>query len=102
MIYDSLTLTQIANWNSFKKQLIVIRFRIAHYGTVSTDESVLIIGGITGYTDNKPDYTSVIAEYKDESWKNVGNLVHGRCYHSAITSEYVTMVVGGQQASGST
>ena len=74
-------------------------FRISHYATASTDESVYIIGG---YIAGSPSYTSTIAEYKDGDWKNVGNLAQGRHAHGAITSGSTTMVVGGIPNSGTT
>ena len=74
-------------------------FRIIFYATASTSDSVLIIGG---QTDSSPYTTSTIAEYKDGSWKNVGNLAQARHAHGAITSGSITMVVGGYPNSGST
>ena len=74
-------------------------FRISWYATASTSESVLIIGG---YTNGSPFYTSTIAEYKDGSWKNIGNLAQARRAHGAITSGSITMVVGGIPNSGTT
>ena len=69
-------------------------FRISHYATSSTDESVYIIGG---YSPGVPvDYfTSTIAEYKNGNWKNVGDLAQARHAHGAITSGSITMVLGG-------
>ena len=64
-------------------------FRISYYATASTEKSVLIIGGLT------PEPTSIIAEYKNESWKNIGNLAQARKNHVAISSGPVTMIVGG-------
>ena len=71
--------------------------RISNYATASTRESVLIIGG---YTDGSPAYTSTIAEFKNESWKNVGDLTQSRSSHGAISSGSITMVVGGNPNSG--
>ena len=73
-------------------------FRIVEYATASTEESVLIMGGNTGV---QPYRTSTIAQYKDGSWKNIGNLAQARQTHGAITSASVTMVVGGVPNSGS-
>ena len=70
-----------------------IYFSIADYSTASTDESVLIIGGLT-YRGSPPTI-SVIAEYKNRSWTNIGNLAQPRYGHGSITSGSVTMVVGG-------
>lgn len=73
-------------------------FRISHYATTSTRDSVYIIGGLTN------DYSvssSVIAEYKDGIWKNSGNLAEARKSHAAITSGSITLVIGGKHDSGS-
>ena len=78
--------------NYHKNSRINFNFRISYCATASTNESVLIIGGFTG---GFPYYTSTIAEYKDGSWKNVGNLAQARYGHGAITSGSITMVVGG-------
>ena len=68
------------------------------YATASTSESVLIIGG---YTCGNPPKTSIVAEYKNGNWKNVGNLTKAKEGHGAITSGSITMVVGGDTYSGS-
>ena len=73
-----------------------LHFRIGFYATASTDESVLIIGG-----DTYGDTISIIAEYKNGSWKNIGNLAQARDSHGAITSGSVTMILGGYVDSGS-
>ena len=82
-----------------KNTKILSLFRISHYATASTSESVLIIGG---YTSGSPSFSSTIAEYKNGSWKNVGNLAKARYSHGAITSGSVTMVVGGWSNNGTT
>ena len=63
------------------------------YATVSTDDSVYIIGG---FTDGSPSFTSTIAEFKDGNWEAVGHLAEARCVHGSITSGSSTMVIGGQ------
>ena len=75
----------------------VIFLRIAFYATASTDESVFIIGGHTGGWGHTGRWgrSSIIAEYKDGSWRNVGNLAQGRNTHSAINFGSAIMVVGG-------
>ena len=72
-------------------------FRIAYYATASIDESVYIIGGWTedSATGSR---SSVIAEYKDEQWFNVGNLFQSKQGHGAITSGSLTMIIGGATA----
>ena len=72
---------------------------MTHYATASTSESVLIIGG---YTCDGAPRTSIVAEYKNGNWKNVGNLTKAKEGHGAITSGSITMVVGGYPTSGST
>ena len=59
---------------------------------------MLIIGG---YTGGSPNTISIIAEYRNGSWKNVGNLAQARNSHGAITSGPVTMIIGGNAYSGS-
>merc|ERR1711990_267087 len=95
--------TEILDYDSQKwEQLADYPFstgnRIAYYSTTSTDESVLIIGG---YTYGSPSIISIIAEYKNGSWTNIGNLAQARYGHGAITSGSITMVVGGYPFSGS-
>ena len=73
-------------------------FRIARYATVKTDESVLIIGG---YTDESPDRTTIIAEYRNDVWSNIGNFVQLRDTHGAVILGSTIMIVGGWPKSGS-
>ena len=76
---------------------IVSFFRISHYATTSTEESVYIIGGFT-YDSSTGNKTPVIAEYKNDQWYNVGSLKQSRHAHGAITSGSFTMVIGGSSA----
>merc|ERR1712176_681554 len=73
---------------------------IAFYATASTDESVFIIGGHTEGWSKGWGRSSIIAEYKDGSWKNVGNLAQARNTHSAINFGSAIMVVGGYPLNG--
>ena len=60
---------------------------------------MLIIGGYTnGQYPNQ--YTSIIAEYKDGNWRNVGALSQARHQHDAITMGSVTMIIGGYPNGG--
>ena len=77
-----------------------IVFRIAKYATTSSEESVYIIGGYNGESDGVSDVSSVIAEYKNDEWFNIGNLQQARSSHGAITSGSWTMVIGGGSADG--
>jgi len=67
-------------------------FRISHYATASTSESVFIIGGHTGVA---PYYMSKIVEYKEGNWKHSGTLAQARAGHSSITLGSITMIIGG-------
>ena len=72
-------------------------FRICQYAAASTAESVYII---SGYTAGSPHNTPTIAEYKNENWKNAGNLAQARRSHGAITFGLTTMIVGGDPTTG--
>lgn len=68
--------------------------RIRSYATISTDDSVLVIGGEQGagysYT-----FSSVVAEYKDGSWNNIGNLARPTAHHRAMRSGSNILILGG-------
>ena len=61
---------------------------IAYYSTASTSESAYIIGG--SYTKD------IIAEFKDNSWRQIGTLAKGRDSHGSITLNDEIMVIGGE------
>ena len=61
--------------------------RIYRYSTASTPDAAYIIGG--RYTQD------IIAEFKDDKWKQLGRLQQGRQQHGSISFERDTMVVGG-------
>ena len=67
-------------------------FRISHYAMTSTAESVYVLGGYTGITN---EYSSTIAEFKNDRWIYAGDLAQGKQQHNAITSGPYTMIVGG-------
>ena len=84
-------------WRSVRKIVFTRRFnifRIAYYATTSTDDSVYIIGGFT-YDSSTSSRTPIIAEYKNNQWRNAGSLNQSRYAHGAITSGGLTMVIGG-------
>ena len=58
-----------------------------YYSTASTSEAAYIIGGI-----NTRD---VIAEFKNDSWRQLGTLTKGREAHASISLSDETMVIGG-------
>ena len=64
--------------------------RISHYSTASTSEAAYIIGGV-GARD-------IIAEFRNDSWRQIGTLAKGRVAHGSITLNGETMVIGGDTA----
>ena len=76
--------------------IIIYYFRISHYATTHTEDSVYIIGGRTDAGDSRsPKRTSTIAKYKNDIWTIAGNLKQARYSHGAITVEGRTMIIGG-------
>ena len=69
------------------------------YATTSTNESVYILGGFTN-DSSMGLRTPIIAEYKDKEWNDFGNLKQSRQAHGAITSDSMTMVIGGESTGG--
>ena len=66
---------------------------ISVYSTAATDEAAYIIGGSTGSS-----YFTTIAEFKNDRWRNLGDLTQGRYYHGSISIGQKTMVIGGYTA----
>ena len=64
------------------------------YSTAATDEAAYIIGGYQG-----SDYSSTIAEFKNEQWRKLGDLTQGRMYHGSISIGHQTMILGGTTSS---
>ena len=58
-----------------------------YYSTASTAEAVYIIGGY--FTEE------VIAEFKNDAWRQLGTLTKGRFGHNSISLGDETMVIGG-------
>ena len=75
----------------------MFNFRIQDYDTVSTDDSVLIIGGATGGSGTIAYELSVVAEYKDGSWSNIGNLARPRHNFRATKFGSKIMILGGNE-----
>ena len=64
---------------------------VSYYSTASTSEAAYIIGG--EYTkDVKAD---IIAEFKNNAWRQLGTLTKGRYGHASISLGDETMVIGG-------
>ena len=57
------------------------------YSTASTSDAAYIIGG-----DKTRD---VIAEFKNDAWRNLGSLVKPRDSQSSISLNGETMIIGG-------
>ena len=75
---------------SYEYQIV---FRsIYAYSIASTSESAYIIGG--GYTQE------IIAEYKNDNWRQFGTLVKGRYWHGSIALGNEFMVIGGFSIDG--
>ena len=66
---------------------MIIFSRIDSYSTASTSEAAYIIGGF--YTRN------IIAEFKNDSWRQIGTLAKGRFDHGSIQLRDEVMVIGG-------
>ena len=64
---------------------------IAYYSTASTSEAAYIIGGYA---------PQIIAEFRSNSWRQMGTLAKGRDSHGSITLNGETMVIGGDVADG--
>ena len=63
---------------------------ICAYSTAATDEAAYIIGGSAG-----SNYFTTIAEFKNDRWRNLGDLTQGRYYHGSVSIGQKAMVVGG-------
>ena len=83
--------TEIIFLNFYAKSIFDMMLRqISHYSTAATDEAAYILGGFDGST-----YTRIIAEYRNQQWKRVGDLTQARYAHGSISIGQKTMVVGG-------
>ena len=70
-----------------KRSKIDFLRRIRNYSTSSTSDAAYIIGGI--YTRD------IIAEFKNDAWRQLGTLEKGRNTHGSIILNDETMVIGG-------
>ena len=61
------------------------------YSTTSTVDAAYIIGG----QYSRDVFSDVIAEFKNDAWRQVGNLVKGRESHASISLNGETMIIGG-------
>jgi len=76
----------------FLRNEVQIILSISDYASVSTQTSVLIIGGGQPFDQ----YQSSIVEYKDEKWTVIGNLKQARYGHQAVSIGSLVMIIGGR------
>ena len=62
--------------------------RISHYSTANSPDAAYIIGG-GQYNQN------LVAEFREDQWRQLDNLKNGRIGHGSITIGAKTMIVGG-------
>ena len=67
-----------------------ILLRISNYATASTDSAAYIIGGWT-----ESEQTSIIAEFKNNKWRKIGELNEPKSSPSAILHNGEYIIVGG-------
>jgi len=60
---------------------------ISAYSTTQTSDAVYIIGGF--YTKD------IVAEFKNDQWRQLADLNQGRFSHGSITIGGQTMIIGG-------
>lgn len=61
------------------------------YSTAETDDAAYILGGNQGFS-----YSGTIAEFKNDQWRKLGELIQRRQWHGSISVGQRVMVVGGQ------
>ena len=66
-------------------------FRIFCYSTASTESAAYFIGG----EDVGGKYFSTIAEFKDDEWSEIGDLVRARSSPSSIMIGGEVVILGG-------
>lgn len=71
-------------------QLIISSIR--HYSTTSTSNAAYIIGGY--YTKG------IVAEFKENQWRRLENLMKGRYDHGSLKVGDQTIIIGGYAESG--
>ena len=69
---------------------------VSYYSTAATDEAAYVIGGHQGSSD----YSTTIAEFKNDQWRRLGDLTQGRYAHGSISIGHQTLIVGGKTWSG--
>ena len=78
--------------NKFELKLLSIAF----FSTVSTEDSVFVIGGRREpQKDQEQQYTNRIYRFRNETWDLVGNLYQQRVGHASIKIDNFFYVFGG-------
>ena len=62
------------------------------YSTASTTDAAYIIGGY--------ETRSIVAEFKDNRWRQLDNLNKGRDLHGSLSIGDQTIIIGGRAVSG--
>ena len=72
--------------------MITLFSSISRYSTANSPEAVYIIGGM--YTPN------LVAEFRNDQWAQLDDLIKGKYGHGSITVGTQTMIVGGNPDDG--
>ena len=67
--------------------ILRLSWGVYDYSTASTSKAAYIIGGAKT--------RDVIAEFKNDIWRNLGSLVKPRDSHASISLNGETMIIGG-------
>ena len=67
---------------------------ISQYAVASTNNAAFIIGGY----DNSSSGFGIIAKFEDNQWTRYGSLKASRRLHGSITSDDLTMIIGGDSS----
>ena len=65
---------------------------IRYYSTASTSDAAYIIGGYST--------KGIVAEFKDNQWRQLDNLNKGRSFHGSLSVGDQTIIIGGYAGSG--
>ena len=72
---------------------------ISHYSTTQTLDALYIIGGFNTRREKFGTYIpyqkNIVAEFKNDQWRQLANLNQGRDGHGSITIGGQTMIIGG-------
>ena len=70
--------------------------KIYGYSTAYSTEAAYLIGGL-----KDSDYSTTIAQFKNNQWSKIDDSKQGRRYHGSISVGNKTMVIGGYVADSS-